>query len=267
MPVPIKKFGRPKKKPLDEETERLILEVHKEQNLGARRLAKIIKFEYGIAISHHTIHQLLLNHGLAEESPKKKRRRKPWIRYERKHSLTAVHLDWHESKACPGMHVCAVLDDSSRYVLAGGEYPSATADASIEMVKEVLDRYGHIRRVEQVITDHGSQFHANKKDKDGDEGGSRFASFLEEMEITHIKARIKHPQTNGKFEKWNHTYELNRNRFDDFDNFVNWYNTVRYHESLDKNRMLQTPEDAFWARLPCACKLRTFIDRMEREIL
>jgi transposase InsO family protein len=56
---------------------------------------------------------------------------------------------------------------------------------------------------------------------------------LEENKIKHIKARVNHPQTNGKFEKWNDTYELNRFRFENFDNFMNWYNTVRFHESLD----------------------------------
>ena len=92
MLLNIKKFGR-KKKTLDEESEKLILEVNKEQNLGARRLEKIIEFQYGKHIPHNAIHQVLLENGLASENKKKKRRRKPWIRYERKHSLTAVHLD------------------------------------------------------------------------------------------------------------------------------------------------------------------------------
>ena len=64
-------------------------------------------------------------------------------------------------------------------------------------------------------------------------------------QIKHIKARVKHPQTNGKLEKWNDTYELNRFRFDNFDNFVNWYNTVRFHEALDTKWYLQTPDNAF----------------------
>ena len=46
---------------------------------------------------------------------KKKKRRKPWIRYERKHSLTAVHLDWHASRI-NFKEVCMVLDDSSRFI-------------------------------------------------------------------------------------------------------------------------------------------------------
>jgi putative transposase len=116
-----------------------------------------------------------------------------------------------------------------------------------------------------VITDHGSQFYANKKDKNG-EGESQFEVFRESNGIKHIKARVKHPQTNGKVEKWYDTYEKHKPKFDNFDKFVNWYNTVRYHESLDTKHYLQTPHDAFWARLPQACMLKLFLDRMEYEL-
>lgn len=262
--ISIKKFGRPRKE-IEPELEDLILEVHKEQNLGARRLEQIIEFKYGVHIPHNAIHRVLLKHNLAQPTPNKKRRRKPWIRYEREHSLTAVHIDWHDSDAVPGKKVCALLDDSSRFILAGIETDHATADQSIGLVQRLLAEYGNVRMVEEIISDHGSQFHANKKDKNGN-SESRFETFLTENSIKHIKGRIKHPQTNGKFEKWNDTYEKNRIRFQNFDNFVNWYNTVRYHEALDTDHYLQTPWDAFWSRLPPACILRVFIDRMEREL-
>lgn len=96
-PIPIKKFGR-KKKEVDEGLEELILKVHEAQKLGARRLEKIIEFKYGKHIPHNRIHNVLLKNGLAKENKNKKKRRKDWIRYERKHSLTAIHLDLHTSK-------------------------------------------------------------------------------------------------------------------------------------------------------------------------
>ena len=58
----------------------------------------------------------------------------------------------------------------------------------------------------------------------------------------------------------------NRFRFDNFDNFMNWYNTVRFHESLDTKWYLQTPDIAFWSRLPEGCKLGMFMNRMETEL-
>jgi putative transposase len=262
--LPIKKAGR-KKTVLDEYLVSLILEVHKEQNFGARRLEKIIKHKYGVHIPHNAIHKVLLAHGLAKVCKNKKGRRKAWIRYEREHSMSMVHLDWHESDF-NGMQVCAVLDDSSRCLLAGGEFEEATADNAIVLMREAIANYGWLNDIADVLTDRGTQFYANKRDKRGD-AESRFDAFLEKYKINHIKSRVNHPQTNGKFEKWNDTYEKNRHRFEDFDKLMNWYNTVRYHESLDKDQQLQTPQEAFWDRLPTECKLRLFIDRMEEEIL
>ncbi len=79
-------------------------------------------------------------------------------------------------------------------------------------------------------------------------------------------ARIKHPQTNGKVEKWYDLYEKQRDKFKFFDIFVNWYNTVRFHESLDTKHYLQTPDEAFLSRLPQACMLNLFLKLMEPEL-
>jgi len=53
------------KKTLDDGSVMLILEAYKEQNLGARRLEKIIEFQHGKYIPHNAIHKELLSHGLA----------------------------------------------------------------------------------------------------------------------------------------------------------------------------------------------------------
>jgi transposase len=140
--VSINKSGK-KKKDMDKDTRSLIIEIHKEQKLGARRLEKVLEFKYSKHIPHNAIHKVLLEEGLAEENKKKKKRRKPWIRYERIHSLTAVHLDWHTSKI-NRKEVCIVLDDSSRCILAGGEFDAATAQTSIDLIKEVLAKFGSL---------------------------------------------------------------------------------------------------------------------------
>ena len=113
------------------------------------------------------IHDVLLENGLAKRNKNKSGRRKAWIRYERKHSLSAVHLDWHTGKAIK-KEVCVIEDDSSRYLLAGGEFDSATADFSVGLVQEVLDNYGWFEKIKQDIMDRGAQFYANKKDKNED---------------------------------------------------------------------------------------------------
>jgi hypothetical protein len=101
----------------------------------------------------------------------------------------------------------------------------------------------------------------HKLDKNG-ESASSFGVFLTENGINHILAGVRHPQTNGKIEKWYHTYEKSRKLFGDFDKFLDWYNSIRYHESLDEKHYLQTPEDAFWSRMPQECNLNQFLLRM-----
>jgi len=76
MPLSIQKFGR-KRKTLDAESERLILEVHKEQNMGARRLEAIIEYQHGKHIPHNSIHKVLLDHGLAKVNRNKSKCRNP----------------------------------------------------------------------------------------------------------------------------------------------------------------------------------------------
>ncbi|MGP8321788.1 MAG: hypothetical protein ACT6FE_05635 [Methanosarcinaceae archaeon] len=138
-PIVIMKFGR-KKKETDDESGKLIIKMHEEQKLGARRLEKIIEFKCGKHIPHNRIHDVLLKNGLVKENKnkKKKKRRKAWIRYERKHSLTAIHLDWHTSKI-NRKEVSVALDDSSRYILAWDEFDADTGENSICYCRECIE--------------------------------------------------------------------------------------------------------------------------------
>ncbi len=137
-----------------------------------------------------------------------------------------------------------VLDDSSRFILDAENFLLQLLDNSIALVRKAIDDSGEIREIKEVITDHGSQFFANKSDRNG-ELECAFGLFLAENKIKHILARVKHPQTDGKIEKWFHTYEKSRKLFDDFDKFLNWYGSIMHHESLEEKHYLQTPEGAF----------------------
>ena len=65
-----------------------------------------------------------------------------------------------------------------------------------------MEKFGCLASIEQVLTDRGTQFLANKRDKNGN-AESRFEDFIEKNKIQHIKSRVYHPQTNGNVEKWN----------------------------------------------------------------
>ncbi|MBS3171851.1 DDE-type integrase/transposase/recombinase [Candidatus Woesearchaeota archaeon] len=99
------------------------------------------------------------------------------------------------------------MDDSSRKILSAVECSNANEKETIKLVQQVINEYGHIRKIREIITDHGTQFFCNKPNEDGELGINEFQAFLDGERIKHILCKYKHPQSNGKQEKWFDTYE------------------------------------------------------------
>ncbi len=236
LPVLGKGVGRPPKKVSFEHTN-IILKAYDRYRYSASLLEDIILRDYGVHIPHNTIHDVLLAHGRAERLNKEVIRRRKIVRYERKHSLSLGHMDWHQ-RPDDGIWVGALEDDASRALLALLETDSPTTEASISIVNEAGKKYGQFR---QILTDRGSQFTCNHK---GFEDSSLFEQQLKQIGVEHIKCRPKHPQTNGKVEKWFDTYERHRDAFSSSEDFKGWYNDTRPHTALDW-ASLETPMQAF----------------------
>ena len=227
-----KKVGRPPK-PITDEEIRIVKEAYAKYRVCASTLRRVIDRDYEIRINHNRIHKIMIILGLAKPLKEKHKRKKDWIRYERRHSLTAVHIDWYYDPI-KERWVFAVIDDASRKMLTLLEVESATTDWSIEGMRQAL-KHGQIK---QCISDHGAQFIHNLG------GESRFQAFLEEQGIKQILCKIKHPQSNGKVEKWFQVYKHHRHAFDTKEEFLVWYNEVRPHLSLRIDE-LETPHLAF----------------------
>jgi len=226
------KVGRPSKLITNGEI-RIVKEAYGKYRVCASTLRRVIDRDYGIRINHNRIHKIMITLGLAKPLDEKHKRKKDWIRYERRHSLTAVHIDWYYDPV-KEKWVFAVIDDASRKMLTLLEVDSATTDWSIEGMRQAL-KHGKIK---QCICDHGAQFIHNLG------GESRFQAFLEEQGIKQILCKIKHPQSNGKVEKWFQVYKNHRHAFDTNEEFLVWYNEVRPHLSLRIDE-LETPHLAF----------------------
>jgi putative transposase len=245
IPIIGENVGRPADPPLTDHEKEIIRRAKHRYKLGARRLEPLIDREDGIHIPHNRIHRFLLEEGLAHPNERKQRRRR-WVRYEREHSLSAGHIDWHDSN--DGKAVCAIEDDCSRKILAYGEYSSQDTENSKEVFKRMVDEYWSIYPMRELILDHGSAFGAHRTDEKGDWDGE-FKEFIESFGTKPIRIRVNHPQSNGKIEKWFDVYDKYRSEFSTLDEFVHWYNCIRPHESLAPDG-LKTPEEAFWERLP-----------------
>ncbi|MDI9616886.1 MAG: IS481 family transposase, partial [Methanothrix sp.] len=99
----------------------------------------------------------------------------------------------------------------------------------------------------ELILDHGSEFGAHRIHDDGT-WSSDFKNHIENYGIKPILARVKHPQTNGKLERFFGEYTRHRSAFSSFEDFIRWYND-RPHGSLDLER-IETPEMAFRRKMP-----------------
>ena len=241
----IQKVGRKPYSNYPSDIREQVKRAKKKLHGGTVVVAKYLRKKKGIKIGNDAVHMILLEENMTKEDDRKKVRKKPWIRYERKHSLSAVHMDWHENEKKE--QVCAVTDDSSRMILSIGEYPRISTENSIDLLDKALKKYEHIRKIREVITDHGTEFYANKRDKKGD-AKHKFEEYCKDNGINQILCSVSHPQTNGKLEKFFDIYDIHRWEFNTLDDFVHWYNCVRPHMSLDFDN-LETPHQAFYNRL------------------
>jgi len=231
MPDIGKNAGRPRK-PFEEWEILLVKRMYEKHRASADTLQRLIDKEGQKHIGHNRIHQILVYLSYAKKKDNRDIRKKKWKRYERRHSLTAVHIDWHYFK---GIWVFAVIDDASRKLLALVEDKKESTDNSI-LGMELALKHGQIK---QCISDHGSTFTSNFTD-----AKSRFREYLKSKGIKPILCKIRHPRSNGKVERFFQTYDEHREAFKTKEEFMYWYNELKPHRALNFDE-LETPSQAF----------------------
>ncbi|MGC8580917.1 MAG: DDE-type integrase/transposase/recombinase, partial [Thermoplasmata archaeon] len=130
--------------------------------------------------------------------------------------------------------------DASRFIIMIKEYERATTENSIDALERGIERYGKPR---EVITDHGIQFTSEAREGKECEP-NEFQRYLEKEGIHHIKARVKHPQTNGKIERLIYTLKRLRKYYNSWEEVANYYNYERMHMSLYEDDII-TPGMAY----------------------
>jgi putative transposase len=223
--------------PLDPDEIEYILGLKRQHPLSGATTLEYISRSEGRRIPHNRIYRILKENGKVKEEPRKKRRRK-WVRYERRHSLSLFHIDWFEKD---GLYQIFIIDDASRLVIGFGEFKNATSDNAVECLAMSMINYG---KAKQVMTDHGIQFTSIERENCPDPGPNAFQKFLESEDIAHIKATVKHPQSNGKVEKLGDTIYNLKQVLGSWESAVDYYNFRRPHWSL-KIEECETPFHAF----------------------
>jgi putative transposase len=216
-----------------------IAEYRLKYKVGAVMLERLLKVKEGIHIPHNTINTVLRSAGMIKPVKKRGKKRK-YVRWERKHSLSLWQADW---SIFDGRWLIVFKDDASRLIVSWGVFDNATSENSVKVLKEGITKYG---KPKAMLTGRDTQFYAsNKKGKPS--GMNYFQKFLNVNHIKHIKARVNHPQTCGKIERQFGEVKRRIFTYKDFDKIedvVKWHNEVKPHLSLNVDKC-ETPIEAF----------------------
>ena len=148
------------------------------------------------------------------------------------------HVDWSEYE---GKQYCAFIDDRSRKIMAAGVFSNANKEKTIFLFYQAM-LMNEVCPV-KVLSDKGTQFFANIRNKQGERALSEFEQELKAIGIELWTSRRNHPQTNVKMEKWFDTMKKRKKRHpqEKLQEFVKWYNEVRIHHALG----YKTPEEVY----------------------
>jgi transposase InsO family protein len=203
----------------DRKVEQKILKIRKQYSYCPARIKGVLQNQYNIWIGHMTVYRILCRNGLNRPLSKPRIKRK-YIRFERENPNELWQIDL---KVVGNRWMVSILDDHSRYILSSALFEHGTADNILWLLKDTIRKYG---KPLQILTDHGRQFY-NRYCK------SDFDVFCIQNDIVHVMGAIGKPTTLGKIERWHHTYDVERSRFQKHEQFIKYYNNKRVHMSLN----------------------------------
>lgn len=207
-----------------------------------------------------TIHKVLQNHGednlpcirtvnnilnrngciLSSESEK----RHKYIRFQKENCNDMWQTDFKGDFALADGNRCFpldIIDDCSRYLIKL-KPSTSTKNVVIPTLEQAFCEYG---LPNSILSDNGGQFAGFKQ------GYTQFEKWLMCLDILPIHCRCKHPQTQGKIERFHRTMKdelLKHHTFSDIQDadiqMQYWrekYNYIRPHEALG----MQAPADVY----------------------
>jgi transposase InsO family protein len=202
---------------------------------GARKL-KVVLAREGVTLPRNTIHRILLRHDLVREEDQ----RSPTVqRFERERPNELWQMDFKGPKGWPQpVGPLSVLDDHSRYLIALAANGSTHGGPVREQLEEAFQRCGV---PEGMLMDHGIPWWSQQAPS----GYTRLSLWLMRQGIRLHWSGIRHPQTQGKIERFHGSLQraLTRRGFPRqsmqawLDAYRWEHNHVRPHEALH----MQTP--------------------------
>lgn len=212
---------------------------------GARKLAVLLDRQ-GMKIPSSTVHRVLLRHGLVRDQD----RHSPAVkRFERERPNELWQMDFKGPKKWPqACTALSVIDDHSRYLVALEGTPRPEG----RLVRQHLERaFEECGLPEAMLMDHGIPWWNWQSFS----GSTQLGLWLMRQGIRLHFAGVRHPQTQGKVERFHGSMERALDcRGVPADNHQQWlndyrreHNHIRPHEALG----MQTPASC-WQPSPRA---------------
>lgn len=200
---------------------------------GAKKLKGVLEKQGHDIPCVKTVNNILNRYGCisAEESAK----HTPFVRFEKDCCNEMWQTDFKGEFRMADNNYCYplnIFDDHSRFVIKIA--PSlTTANTVIPVFRSAFEEFG---MPESVLSDNGAQFAGFRQ------GFTQFEKWLMNHNVLPVHGRFKHPQTQGKIERFHRTMKdelLKHTVMQDINDadykFQMWrkkYNTVRPHEAL-----------------------------------
>ena len=247
---------RPIKSPLKSSTqiEEAVLEVRGEHPCWGGRKIRQVLINKGVDPAQvpaaSTVSNILRRHG--KLTPGTSQGASSYQRFQREEPNDLWQMDFKGHFLMDRGQRCyplTVLDDHSRYNLV----LDACKAENIREVKPVLERtflrYGLPR---EILCDHGNPWGRGLNEHGVMQGTPALAVWLTRLGVKVIHGRVRHPQTQGKEERFHRTLKAEVLRREvlwrdythcqqEFDRWREIYNHKRPHESLD----METPSQRY----------------------
>ena len=221
-----------------EHIEKLIVNIRLDNpGWGAKTIKKVLENQgYNNIPCVKTVNNILKRYNcISEESSLM---HMPFVRFQRDKCNQLWQTDFKgefltkENKYC---YPLTIIDDHSRFSIKIIPF-ERTANVVVPSFKIAFEEYGV---PEAVLSDNGAQFAGFRQ------GYTQFEKWLMNHDVLPIHGRFKHPQTQGKIERFHRTMKdelLRHHVFENLEDANNnlqcWrdkYNNIRPHEALGMN--------------------------------
>lgn len=208
--------------------------------IGARKIHHLLGKAGDVAVpSVSTINNILKRNGLI--SPAASLAATPHVRFAKENPNDMWQADfkgWFRIRDGVQCHVLNIIDDHSRFCIRSEPLPGETLELTLPVFLDAFAEYG---LPVSVLCDNGNPWGVATP-----LGFSKFEVAMMELGVLVIHGRVRHPQTQGKMERFNRTeaeecfnlphYDFSQFGFDKvkylITGFLNFYNYDRPHESL-----------------------------------